>query len=530
MSTIKTLTAMSKMLNQATDILSQYNKRKYEKNDLENLLSEVSDLSQQTPKVLDKQTREDIFDLYDNISSYLKYYEEGNPESLGFLSDKIDEINSSIQQMIDQYDEEFNSDVDSDFDNEGSEPIEASSDSESEASTGFESEDETGVDEEELSSEPISSDVEEASEEDPELKSGFVPFHNKEKAKKKNLLHAMQAESLFFDSERNHNSKTHQLAKSFLKSRRQSGAGVIESDDVSARTIITAENEALKKSLPEGEALPKTQEEIVTKLKWHKKPGSKKDWSREKIQRGDTEVNSQYQPYPNNIGNFVMSGVGRYGSEGSKRCPGILEVIDDLTEGSSRREMKLAGLFIEFSKKGKPITEEVLYEKGFRLYKDDKLRKQHIERINRIGTLFCIKEISRRKELIASNSELPFGVAIARTLKLLADGHLRMADVFDHDSPYGVFSGKEILSEKMLPTTLEKFHRLFKLYNRIYFEEETMFSQSSFSQFAKPAKAIIALPEQCHKDLLYGLGGEEDSSGDEYDLEHDLKLPTKYNL
>ena len=304
----------------------------------------------------------------------------------------------------------------------------------------------------------------------------------------------------------------------------------INLNDVSNRTAIAADTGAIAKSIaPFTLTEISTATEIVDNLKWHNKGG--KAWNHEKILRGEINIlngetesfhiSMQYAPFAGNMGNFVMRGIGDYGANGELN---ILHIINETTRGEANLEKKLAKLLISSSKKGQGITEKILYNAGMYLYTDEKDKIIQIKQINRICYLCLSKEISRRKNQGFKNDrkgnmtevpEFPFGIAIAMALKLIANGHLKMKDVFDSDSTYGVATGKEILHERNIEKTIKKFQRVFNLYQQYYGKEQPSNTKKS-SKNKEELPKLFPSSEDLHKILLEVYGGESDTSGNEY--------------
>lgn len=357
----------------------------------------------------------------------------------------------------------------------------------------------------------------------------FEGYENADEAKEKEWRRANKAERRFYDMARNKNRETQRLSDSFLFNRRTPDeTRTIDSNNKSARTLITADADAIKQSLQNiRPAELKTGNDISTLLGWHKKKTH--DWNRESVNRGhktvgdqkrDTVIKYQFHPSAGNLANIMISGVGRYGVGAAGKTPNILQVINGITDEKPAKEKKLAEMLIGFSRFGGGFTAELLQKEKFNLHTKKPKRDQQVEQLNRLAYLVCIKEISRRKSQGMKNTrhgmreveELPFGIAISNTLQLLKDGHLRMQQVFDRNSPYGVFTGEEIMHDKNIAKTKEKFAAVFQLYNEMYGGEEA-------KQFLRqyPNGKVIAFRETHHKDLLSVNGGEADSSGGEYE-------------
>ncbi len=510
----KTYDKLDSLFSEIIDILDDFHHRTYEVKKISDLLDEALNYWQEHSNYEDSNHREitnNINDLSDNIESYLKHF-DGDHQSLQFITDELNRILGSISNL--------------ESDNESDEDL--SDDTSNDLEDEF-------FDLNITSSSPLNSDNETddaATSKKQSLSNGFTGYESDSEAIKKEFHHALKADQLFFDINRNKKPNTKTLSTQFLEGRRTiDKPQIINSDDTSARKLITADITAVKDSLPANPAdAPKTDIEIEQTLKWHRKKA--RDWNRQKIQRGNTEINYQYQPAPTNLGNYFMSGLGQYGTGAETSTLNILEVINDYTDENPEFEKKLGELLLESSCKGKAITEDDLYNKGFLLYENKKLRQRYLNYLNRLALNTFFKEVSRRKyqgykSTADGNtllSEFPFGVAIAKTLILIKDGHLRMADVFDKDAEYGVFAGNNIMHERNLPKTQAKFEKVLFLYNSLYAKTLEKIGDSHYlscdpgKSFLKdhPEGKIVASPEANHQALLKAFGGESESSGDEY--------------
>lgn len=355
----------------------------------------------------------------------------------------------------------------------------------------------------------------------------FEGYACEQEAEGKVWCRANEVESRFLDPARNKSSTMKELSNLFLLNRTTTELpAAIATDAVPGRSIITAEIHAVEKSLvnanPENLT---TCEGIAEELGWNKKKG--KDWNREKVRRGHTGrkenpkcivINTQYQPVPNSLGNVHVKGIGRYG-EGKA---GILSVINQTTGEEKKKEKAFAKLLIKFVRNGKGFTEESL--KKAELYLENKItdKNTQIERLNRLGYLCCFKEVTRRKHqgFIKNESgeyekiaELPFGIIGALTLKLLSGGYLRMSQVFDEDSEYGVFTGKEIMHVDNFEATKNKFEAVLKLYCDSYKSKRYKLSDLG-DDFINGC--TIPFTEHFHQLMLKIYGGKDDSSGEEY--------------
>jgi hypothetical protein len=344
-----------------------------------------------------------------------------------------------------------------------------------------------------------------------------------------------KVENKFFDRHRNKKlNETPNLSEKYLNLRQSDAPAAIDLNDISNRTAITSDAGAVAISLA-----PFTPEDIIGdteitgKLGWNNSGG--KTWNYEKIYRGkkdaahdtteDINISSQYAPSAGNLGNFVMKGIGDYGTNGSNH---ILRVINQMTKEEVESEKKLAKILLSSSKDGTGITEEILRDAGMWLSNTATERRLQVVQINRIAYLCLSKEIARRKEQGFKNDkkgsmvevpELPFGLGIAMALKLIADGHLKMKEVFDSNAEYGVATGKEIMHSRILPETLRKFKNVYDLYQEHYGTEVKQKKDIKNKKGKEKIKKEFPSSEKLHQLLLETYGGASDTSGDEYSSE-----------
>lgn len=360
----------------------------------------------------------------------------------------------------------------------------------------------------------------------------FEGFADADEAEEKFWQRAQAVEEKFYDLQRNLKPATRQLSTQFLTSRRATKrTPAINTNGYTSRAMISAEVGAISASLQSLDlATLKTLDDIATNTRWHRNKGQK-SWNMEKLLRGhqvvrnqpkDITITSQYQPSAGNLGNFFMKGIGKYGNnERTPRTHGILFIIDGLTDKKPVNEKKLASLLIKFAKDGEGFNEQTLRNAGFNnLFHYAKDRNRQLDKLNKLGMLFCIKEVSRRKQQglkpdktgrMQKMPELPFGLARAMLLILLRDGILRMKDVFDEDAEYGVFMGSNIMHDRKIEDTRQKFIKVLKLFTEIYHTEDEEIFLHEF-----PRGVLLPTAEYFHKLFLKIDGGCDESDGEEY--------------
>ncbi|MGD9107625.1 MAG: hypothetical protein PVI75_00440 [Gammaproteobacteria bacterium] len=310
------------------------------------------------------------------------------------------------------------------------------------------------------------------------------------------LENAFAAERLFYDLESltdYKKSQAIQLKHRFFNNRTAKKPQPVNLQNESGRIIIIAYSNALKLALHNIDKTKLTsKKDILKHVTWPRK--GKGSWNYEKILRGRLAyrkkdkplgITYQFQPMPGHLGNIFTRGVGRYGTN---KLADILSVINKLTGQNHEKEKKLAKLFLNYKKgKSDALSADSLRENGFLVPSTACARRKLINAINKIAFLVCFQEVYRRKNQGYKKSsdglpvkilELPFGVAVSSALKLIADGHLRMREVFDSDSKYGVFTGQSIMN-KNIKNTIQKFNQLFVFFFDVYIADIFAFKNKS---------------------------------------------------
>jgi ankyrin repeat protein len=347
-----------------------------------------------------------------------------------------------------------------------------------------------------------------------------------------------RTQSKFFDDRRSKSKQTHALVKEYLNFRRSPTKDAkkrpLEATHIPGRRLVTGDAGALRKSLvglDENTAI--TPEAMARNGGWYNgglAKGKKvnANWGRECIHyqldidpraRGkkkkaeEVTIVSQYKPLVGHRGNFFMAGIGKYGTSDKNH---ILSVINeatrvepvDLTQ-QAENEKRLANLFLEFVRRGAPITTGVLQKQGFHVPPIKKDRVKQLHYLNRVCYLTAVKEVSRRmypgaKTDGSAVEELPIGLAYVMALRLVADGHLRMKNVFDADAPYGLPTATSISDIRGIARAKNKLVKLNDLFYKTYPDSESS-------------------REGMHQLLLAGYAGESDTSGDEYNTSDEEK-------
>ncbi len=355
----------------------------------------------------------------------------------------------------------------------------------------------------------------------------YEAFVDREAGIAKRMERYTKSEVRFFDASRAIKASTHQLVTTKLQNRQTAGETTkVYLQNHSTRAHIMSDAGAVSRSI-EGLDLAQLKTHIdlsknskhtvlANAIHWRNSGGSRK-WNRHRTFLGKADVgNSQgnlvdacYQDNPciTNLSNFIMSGVGTYGKQ-------ILPLLNRLTGEDPDSEKALAQLFIKFTHDAKPITISML--RKLDLLPDNlnmAAQRKIYHQLNKTLFLVVQKEVSRQMHRGIDTESFPFASAIYRALILLKDGHLSLKDVFDADAPYGVFSGKEIMTVSNRDNLLLKFRRVFDLYTRCYNDVDP---NHPFLK-AHPKALLVETRESNHKLLLAVAGGASDSEGDQYE-------------
>lgn len=372
-----------------------------------------------------------------------------------------------------------------------------------------------------------SEDTEDASTDTAErspVSKNYEAYIDPEKATEKRWERAVKTESKFFDIGRAIKEATKKLADVFLGNRTKKGGDPIEIDSTkhSKRALIMADAGAVAKST-EGLDWDDIKEKmnngtkhtvLAKELGWHNRSAA--NWNRQAVHLGDAGVGkvaknkmvAKYQEKPaiNNLSNFFLSGVGTYHED-------ILPFINKLTGKDPESEMVLAKMLLKYSATKQVPAEKMFVKYQLELSKSVPAKRNEVIKFNKVAFLVVVKEVSRRIHHGPDIPQYPFGVAIAKTLILLSDGHLKMADVFGANAKYGVFTGSNIMDSGNLKATKAIFNRVFDLYDEKYAEIEC---NEEFIDNHPKAKLV---PYRIGEREVLGavFSGGSDSEGDPYE-------------
>lgn len=328
-----------------------------------------------------------------------------------------------------------------------------------------------------------------------------------------------RAQTKFFNRQRNNNPEIGELTNKFFNNwYAEDATQKVISDNEPRRTLVAADAAALEQVLdvlPADEQRDLTSTTAIFDKLGINKTGTKFG-NREKIQFGDTEINYQHNPVPGQMGNFFMSGIGTYGLN---ETSDVLQIINELTrtqdndlQAQAENEKKLARLLLSMSKTGNSVTTVDLQNIGITVFSTKKLNDQYLKYLHRLSYLISVKEVTRRMHQgVRSDGkdvpELPFAVAYYRALKLVAEGHLRMQDIFAANAAYGLPTDVNIMAtDRKIGETYNKLTKLNQKYEEHF-----------------PHERIST--EQFHQELLLAYGGEADTSGEEYSSDDEVSKP-----
>ncbi len=230
------------------------------------------------------------------------------------------------------------------------------------------------------------------------------------------------------------------------------GGQTVELTNMSCRSIITALIEMSETKILKGEQ-PSNPAEIKSLYKAiHHKHAH--------IKIGSIDFTINLKPGYAHTGNGMLPQLGDYGltkKNGAADKKAILSIINRLTEQDSAKEKILAKLLLGFSENIHEISVDELKKAGLIATKED------AKKITVVAFLFCLFEIYRRKlpgykETTAGLVKLQehaFGTSQTQALKLIADGNLKMANVFEKKADYCVVTGVEKTNNKTLAEYLK---------------------------------------------------------------------------
>lgn len=258
--------------------------------------------------------------------------------------------------------------------------------------------------------------------------------------------------------------------------------------------------------------------------------------TREKAQLGNTIISWQNHPALTNRGNLLVHGVGEYGAHKTTHILNVINRIVKYIEAKESietipAEQRLAEYMLRYFSTGQAIS---LHDLGLR---DIQKNQKEIERINKILFLIGDAEIWRylnpeMDDKTYTTADLPVAHALYRGLKLVQDGHLTMADLFDNNADYGVPTAKGMT----LPHTIEEaITKKAANINQEYIEnfQHDDLIQHFLDRFSDGY--VASFREAYHQELREHAGGEDDTdneyiSSDEETLDYDRDNTTDYGL
>ncbi|MHA7840332.1 MAG: hypothetical protein ACX932_00470 [Gammaproteobacteria bacterium] len=220
--------------------------------------------------------------------------------------------------------------------------------------------------------------------------------------------------------------------------------------------------------------------------------------------------------HQNQIGDYVMINLGT--------CEHIFKKLYDLTlisikknkksvkKKDKEKEKKLAQWMLRYAKNGTPVTLNELRE-----LKITASQKQ-LNDLHHIFYHCFVKEVVRWMNPLDTANELPFAIAQARAIKLIAEGHLSLQDVFKQNVPYGIFNGT------YNGINIRPVERKIKAINKLYFKKILQYhdkddTTDKVEQFREQQSQapVIATRSQLHNELSAFYGGGDDTDDEGYD-------------
>jgi len=249
----------------------------------------------------------------------------------------------------------------------------------------------------------------------------------------------------------------------------------------------------------------------LTDQKWYKaeydsKHSEKPAYSNfESVSLYNTKIRYRHRvnPHRNNLGDYFMDEIGTYED--------ILRHLQKITFNrdeniQNNNEKLIAQWMMRYASTGQALSLQELQNMSANATQND------LNTLHRIFYHCLIKEISCRMLPGDESRDLPLATAQARAIKLLANGHLHLKDVFAQDAPYGVFTGKEIMKGENFEQLKRKIARIDRKYFAFLHQEpiEENTDANYILQLFQPRQSL-------HNDLLEFYGGDNDTAGEGYD-------------
>lgn len=382
----------------------------------------------------------------------------------------------------------------------------------------------------------------------PEIRHAYSVFHEKEiglsgldKAYhaflllgyQKEVERQIQSEKRFFAPSRNRNPKVQELAHTFLQIRQYTyvlqGEGPLpkplELTGIPTRRIIAAEIAAIEASLsvmgaPQGYNSMAFPWQIGSTSRYR---NNRVTYTlQESVMYGDVLISYKLRldPHQNRLGDFYNIDLGKYKKIYDDTLWELVKTVDSVDK---EKERIIASWMLRFAREG--IVPQVEDVQQLQPMLSVDIANNHLIQLIRIFYHCFVKEPVSLMICQNKDSEAPLAICQLRAVKLVAEGHLSLSDVFNQDSTYGVFTGTEIKGP-YIGKLREKVDRLNKLYmEKILLQKDdnqvqvTQYKQSFFGTNYPHESHPISTRTEIHMELRQFFGGDSDSDGEGYDSE-----------
>lgn len=339
-------------------------------------------------------------------------------------------------------------------------------------------------------------------------------------AKKKEYRRQVQTEKHFFSPRRTYDESTKRLALQLQKNRLttdQTLVAPVTGTKVVGRRMITAELSTLQavlssygrrrnyKNLPAWHMdATKTRADIRLSDTFQQHYGNT-----ETIIFGEGQFHyyQRINPHGNHIGDFFLEGI-----ESPERRYGHLLFLSGGKdkEPNVENEIKIAKWMIRYTSTGVVVTLEEL-QKMFEF-----ATQKHLNKLIQIFYHCLIKEPMSWMMPAKESHELPYAIAQARAVKLVAKGYIHLKDVFDKDAPYNIFTGEN--AGENINVIRTKINRINNTYERCILTRNKKEYQTFFQFKREHSKGeLVTSRKHLHEELVDAYGGGEDTDGEGYD-------------
>jgi hypothetical protein len=229
---------------------------------------------------------------------------------------------------------------------------------------------------------------------------------------------------------------------------------------------------------------------------------------------GGVEFSVTPNPAPGHLGNVFLHGIGAYDKE-KPDSNSILSILASLTDGNPEKEREVAQMLKDHLRDGTPFEASLFEKKGA-------AQDRWYKRMNGLLLLIGVFEITRRgfTEHLIINSKSPeerhipfrpFAIGLSKALDLVADGHLRMKDVFGFDAPYGMSTTRGLNSPTGIEKSFQKLEEIHRLYAEKYYPaqlDENALERYKILTSRFTQGGIVPRSEVLHQELRMNFGGK----------------------